>query len=206
MSIPTNPGQPGPAARPSTVTISGYLLYAVAAILAITGLLSLVTIGPISDIYSESYAGTELEGTESFVVVGVIATLVVNILLAIGLAVLAVLNLKGKNVARIIRSGSESERGLGQWLHYVALSTGRVRFSAAHQVPGGALCEIRRLIPNRFPSFAPRLTRVESRRGRPSSMVSGHHLTEFTLEPNDVRSGPRRRTGRRRRDQSRCSH
>ncbi|BCJ65352.1 DUF2076 domain-containing protein [Polymorphospora rubra] len=102
MSIPMNPGQPGQATRPSTVTISGYLLYAVAAILAITGLLSLVTIGPISDVYSESYAGTELEGTESFVVVGVIATLVVNILLAIGLAVLAVLNLKGKNVARII--------------------------------------------------------------------------------------------------------
>lgn len=97
-----NPASPAANARPSTVTISSYLLYAVAAILVISGLLSLTTLGDTTDVYRDAYAGTAAEGTEGIVVAGIVVVVVVYVLLALGLVTLAVLNNRGKNVARII--------------------------------------------------------------------------------------------------------
>jgi hypothetical protein len=99
VTNPTYPGAPGP--RPATVSISTYLLWVTAAISLIGGIVSLTTVGALSDAYSELYAGTAAEGTESIVVGASVFGVVLNILFAAGLVILAIFNNRGRNGARI---------------------------------------------------------------------------------------------------------
>ena len=101
MSDPLQPGVPT-RVRPSTVTVSSYLLYATAALILIVGIVSLTTIGTTTEVYREAYRGTEAEGTEGLLVAGTVVGVVVNLLVAAGLVVLALLNNRGKNPARIV--------------------------------------------------------------------------------------------------------
>jgi len=87
--------------RPSSVTISSYLLYLTAFLFAVTAIVGLSTIGTVSDIYADAYAGTSIEGAEGFVVGAGVFAAVVQLLIAVGLVVLAVLNNQGRNGARI---------------------------------------------------------------------------------------------------------
>ena len=99
MTNPTYPGVPGP--RPATVSVSTYLLWATAAISLIGGIVSLTTVGALSDAYRDLYAGTAAEGTESIVVGASVFGVVLNILFAAGLVILAIYNNRGRNGARI---------------------------------------------------------------------------------------------------------
>lgn len=101
--MPTNPPAPAAKQRPGSVTISSYLLYLVAALQLISFLISLPVIGPINEVYEEAYAGTELaDAAGTFGTIGIIFSGVVLLIIAIGLVVLAVLNMKGKNASRIV--------------------------------------------------------------------------------------------------------
>ncbi|MER7460335.1 hypothetical protein [Micromonospora sp. NPDC126480] len=97
-----DPHQPPARVRPSVVTISSYLLifYAILSVLSL--IVGLSTMGTIMDVYRDAFAGTEAEGAEGVAVFMVVAGSVVSLLFAVGLVVLAMLNNRGRNVARIV--------------------------------------------------------------------------------------------------------
>lgn len=100
----TVPGFPAPAARPrpTVVTVAVYLLFVVAAIQLINALTTFSIAGQLTDAIRDVYAGTEAEGAESFVSVIFIGGAVVNLLIGVGFAVLALFDGRGKNPARIV--------------------------------------------------------------------------------------------------------
>ncbi len=97
-----DPHQPPARVRPSVVTISSYLLIFYAILSVISLIIGLTTLGTIQDVYRDAFAGTDAEGAEGVAVFMVAAGSVVSLLFAIGLVVLAMLNNRGKNVARIV--------------------------------------------------------------------------------------------------------
>lgn len=102
VTDPHHPAAPAAKSRPSSVTISSYLLFLVALLFAIGAIAGLATLGTASDVYRDAYQGTDLEGTEAFVTVfGAVAS-VVQLLFGATFVVLALLNNRGRNVARII--------------------------------------------------------------------------------------------------------
>jgi hypothetical protein len=104
VSIPYSQPPPGPASRvrPATVTISSYLLLVVAGVTLITAVISLSTIGTVTKVYRDAYRGSQLEGVETIAIVSSVAGAVVNVLFAVGLVVLALLNNRGRNPSRIV--------------------------------------------------------------------------------------------------------
>jgi hypothetical protein len=95
---------PGPAARvrPATVTIANALLIVVAVIYAVSFVLALSVIGTMTEVFEEEFAGTDAEGAEGVVAGITVVVSAVYLLIAVGLVVLALLNNKGKNPARIV--------------------------------------------------------------------------------------------------------
>jgi hypothetical protein len=91
--------------RPGTVTAAGYLLIMVAVLLVINVVISAVTIGPTIEVMRKAYAGAGIPNSDALVsfAQGVsIFAVVIYVLLAVGLGVLALLDLRGKNPARIV--------------------------------------------------------------------------------------------------------
>ncbi|ASW57325.1 hypothetical protein CIK06_00755 [Plantactinospora sp. KBS50] len=101
MSGTGTPGPPAPTARPSSVTISSYLLYAVAAIQLLSAIVTLSVLGKMNDVYRDLYAGTSAEGAETVVTLVSVAGVVVGLLFAVGFVVVGVLNGRGRNASRI---------------------------------------------------------------------------------------------------------
>lgn len=102
MSDPSYPAAPTTKARPSSVTISSYLLFAVAALQLINVIIALSFIGKTRNVYKELYAGTSAAGAESAVTIFAVVAAAIALLLAIGLVVLGLLNNRGKNASRIV--------------------------------------------------------------------------------------------------------
>jgi hypothetical protein len=96
------PPGPGERVRPATVTIASALLIVVAVVYVISFIMALSIVGTMTEIFEEEFAGTEADGMEGVVAGATIAGSAINLLIAIGLVVLAVLNNKGKNPARIV--------------------------------------------------------------------------------------------------------
>ncbi|NUT33026.1 MAG: hypothetical protein HOV79_08125 [Hamadaea sp.] len=108
MTMPPMPDYTPPAAaarpaRPGVVTLAGYLMFVLAALQVLGILLSLPTFGAMQDVYEEAFRGTEMEGTEG-AIVGIALAIGIGtaVLFAIGLVVLGILDLKGKQPARIV--------------------------------------------------------------------------------------------------------
>ncbi|GAA3743280.1 hypothetical protein GCM10022225_28540 [Plantactinospora mayteni] len=100
MSEPVNPA-PTARPRPGTVTIATYLLYLTAALFAVVAAIGFATLGTISTVFREEYAGTSAEGAEGFAVGASAFGSVVQLLIALGLVVLGLLTSQGRNGARI---------------------------------------------------------------------------------------------------------
>ncbi|MDG4790776.1 hypothetical protein O7626_33540 [Micromonospora sp. WMMD1102] len=100
MSEPANPA-PTARPRPGTVTNASYLLYLAAALIAVLAAVSFATVGTVSTVYREAYAGSDLEGADGFIVGTTVVSAVLQLLVAIALVVLALLNNQGRNGARI---------------------------------------------------------------------------------------------------------
>jgi hypothetical protein len=83
------------------VTVSTYLLWTTAALSLISGIVGLSTIGTVSDVYRDAYAGTDAAGSEAIIVGSTVVGVVIGVLFAAALAVLAVFNNRGRNGARI---------------------------------------------------------------------------------------------------------
>jgi hypothetical protein len=91
--------------RPGTVTAAGYLLILVAVLLVVNVIISAVTIGPTIEVVRKAYAGAGIPNSDALVSFfrGVsIFSVIIYVLLAVGLGVLALLDLRGKNPARIV--------------------------------------------------------------------------------------------------------
>ena len=101
MSNPMNPVAPSARARPSSVTISSYLLFLVAALMVINAIASLATVSTTTDVYREAYAGTAAAGTEGIVAGVTVGIAVLILLFAAGLVLLALFNNRGRNASRI---------------------------------------------------------------------------------------------------------
>ncbi|MPZ25377.1 MAG: hypothetical protein GEV12_02735 [Micromonosporaceae bacterium] len=104
FAAPPPPPPPGPAARvrPATVTAATWLLVGYAVLAIVGGVIGLANAGTISDVYREAYAGTDAEGMEGAAIGGVVGGGAVSMVIAIGVIVLAMLNHRGKNPARIV--------------------------------------------------------------------------------------------------------
>jgi hypothetical protein len=101
VSYPMYAQPPEPRTRPRSVTISSYLLYAVAGVQLVTAVLLLTVLGTMTDVYREAYAGTSEEGLESIVLGGNVVTVVITVLISVGLVLLALFNNRGRNGSRI---------------------------------------------------------------------------------------------------------
>lgn len=99
FAVPPNPAE---RVRPATVTISSGLLVVVAVSYVIGFVVAMSIIGTVTDVFRDEFAGTEAEGAEGFAAGFYVAVAALNLLIAIGLVVLAVLNNKGKNPSRIV--------------------------------------------------------------------------------------------------------
>lgn len=101
MSYTVVPAEP--KRRPGVVTAAVALLYVVAALQLVSVGLSALTIGPIRDVYTRAYAGTDAEQFMSTsITIGLIVGAAIGVAFAIGYVVLAVFDGRGKNPARIV--------------------------------------------------------------------------------------------------------
>ncbi|MEH0970068.1 hypothetical protein V6U77_02870 [Micromonospora sp. CPCC 205546] len=90
--------------RPGVVTISTYLLWLFALTQLIGLIITLATVGTISEVLDEAYRGTDANGTQNLADITTMITIggaVFVLLLAVVLAVLGVFNNKGSNGSRI---------------------------------------------------------------------------------------------------------
>jgi hypothetical protein len=102
FAAPPPPSGSPARTRPATVTAATWLLLLVAALAVVSVGMAVATAGTVADVYREAYRGTELEGTEGVATAGTLGGAGFMVLLGIGLAVLAVLDYRGKNPARIV--------------------------------------------------------------------------------------------------------
>lgn len=96
------PAGPAEKVRPATVTIAGGLLIVTAVAYVIGFIVAISIMGTVTDVFREEFAGTEAEGAEGIAAAFYVAVAAINLLFAVGLVVLALLNNKGKNPARIV--------------------------------------------------------------------------------------------------------
>ncbi|MCW3813672.1 hypothetical protein ONA91_04265 [Micromonospora sp. DR5-3] len=94
-------GPPARTRRPGVVTLSSWLLILVAAIQVVNLILTLTTIGTVRNVLRDAYRGTAAEQAADFAYAAALGGAVLSLLFAIGLVVLALLNNRGKNGARI---------------------------------------------------------------------------------------------------------
>ncbi|WP_446217715.1 hypothetical protein [Micromonospora sp. IBHARD004] len=88
-------------ARPGLVTISSWLLILFAVIQVVNLILTISTIGTVRDVLRDAYRGTAAEQAGDFAYAFGIGLAALTLLLAVGMVVLALLNNRGKNGARI---------------------------------------------------------------------------------------------------------
>ncbi|MFI6758339.1 hypothetical protein ACIBF5_04235 [Micromonospora sp. NPDC050417] len=145
--------------RPSTVTIAGYLLYLVAGLQVVQLVLSLSVLDTFNDVFDEAYAGTDMADAGAAAgTAGLIGGAVVGLVVAAGLVVLALLNNRGKNPARIVTwvlGGLFfccSVAGLGLTAAGNALAPSSTDTNAPDQA------EIQRLLDERLPGWYNPLT------------------------------------------------
>lgn len=89
--------------RPGAVTAAAYLLFLVAVLIVVDAVISIVTAGAVADATRKAYESAGLPTTQTgFTQATAIFGGVFYLLLAVGLGVLGVLDLRGKNPARIV--------------------------------------------------------------------------------------------------------
>ena len=91
--------------RPGAVTAAAYLLFLVAVLVVVGGIVGLATLSAIEDATRKAYESAGIPNADqvaSIAQIGAIGGAIVNLLLAAGFVVLGVLDLRGKNPARIV--------------------------------------------------------------------------------------------------------
>lgn len=149
----TMPGQPAePQTRPTTVTAATWLLVGAAAIFLLTAVLAVAYASSFADAYEDAYAGTDLEdGARALGIAASIGGAVVNLLFGAGFAVLALLDYRGKNPARIV---TWVVGGLALCCTGVGLLTNSLSGAMGGDVEGGpSPAEIQRMLDTALPGW-----------------------------------------------------
>ncbi|MFD1322074.1 hypothetical protein ACFQ4H_13310 [Micromonospora sonneratiae] len=98
-----SPVAPAGGQRPGVVSISSYLLFLVAGLQVLGLIMALMVMSTFNEVYEELYAGTEIaDAATTIATITLIGTSIVSLLIAAGLVLLAIFNLKGKNPSRIV--------------------------------------------------------------------------------------------------------
>ena len=92
---------PAPRSRPITVTVSSYLLYAVAAVELVTAVIGLSVVGTMSRVIGDAYPEALSSGFKTIAVGSAVFAAITEILFAAGLAILAIFNSRGRQGSRI---------------------------------------------------------------------------------------------------------
>jgi hypothetical protein len=107
MAYPAGP--PGPAEpavarrRPTVVTVASWLLYVAAVCQVLGAIITLSQLSATKEAYKKVFADTSMKGAENMLVAITAATTVgIGLLFAVGYVVLAILDGRGKNPARIV--------------------------------------------------------------------------------------------------------
>jgi hypothetical protein len=94
---------PGTRVRPAVVTYACYLLYLLAVLQVVSAIAQFSVISTYGDIMKSAFGKTNVAGTvATTTTIGMAATAVVALLFAVGYAVLAVFDGRGKQPARIV--------------------------------------------------------------------------------------------------------
>jgi hypothetical protein len=100
MAYPAAPAEP--KRRPAVVTVAGWLLYLAAASQVVSAVVTVTQLGATRQAYTKVLAGTSLGAATDLSVATVAVQAAVNLVFAIGYVVVAILNGRGKNPARIV--------------------------------------------------------------------------------------------------------
>ncbi|WP_203825367.1 hypothetical protein [Actinoplanes palleronii] len=105
MTVPTYsapyPTAPPPH-RPITVTIASVLLFVVAAVQVVFAMIAFSTFDKAAPIYDDAYAGTDFESFGSALATLSVVMIILYGIIAVGMVILGVFNLRGKQPARVI--------------------------------------------------------------------------------------------------------
>jgi hypothetical protein len=101
---PPGPAEPvAPLRRPTVVTVASWLLYVAAVCQVLSAIITLSQLSAQKAAYKKVFADTSMKGAENMLVAITAATAVgIGLLFAVGYVVLAILNGRGKNPARIV--------------------------------------------------------------------------------------------------------
>ncbi|WIM96646.1 hypothetical protein ACTOB_000095 [Actinoplanes oblitus] len=106
MTVPTYPppylGASPPHGRPTTVTISSVLLFVIAAAQVGYAFLTFSALNGAGDVYADEYSGTEFEDFGAGLTSLSVMTIVIYLIVAVGLTLLGIFNLRGKQPSRVI--------------------------------------------------------------------------------------------------------
>jgi len=107
MTMPPPPPavieQQGRPPRPAVVSIAGYLLFVLAGLQLLSLIVSLQTFGAMRDVLPDIYRDTPMEGKEDTIItLGIVFGVGVVVLFVAGFIVLGLLDLRGKQPARIV--------------------------------------------------------------------------------------------------------
>jgi hypothetical protein len=101
MAYAAGPVEPKP--RPTVVNVASWLLYLVAVFQVLYAIITLSQLSATKEAYKKVFADTSMKGAEDMLVAITAATTVgVGLIFAIGYVVLAILDGRGKNPARIV--------------------------------------------------------------------------------------------------------
>jgi hypothetical protein len=138
--------------RPTIVTAATWLLVLVVVLYVVGSVMAFTSVGTVTDVYQQAYEGTELEGTEGAAAGFTIAGGALNLLYAIGLAILAWLDYQGRNAARIV---TWVLGGLALCCGGVGLvfsgAAGNIQTSEVEGAPSAA--EVQRMLEDALPSW-----------------------------------------------------
>jgi hypothetical protein len=103
MAYAAAPGQPvAPKTRPAVVTAACWLLYFAAACQVVLAIIAISQLGTTKEAYQKAYADSTVKGAADVAVAVAATVIAIGFLLAIGYVVLAILDGRGKNPARIV--------------------------------------------------------------------------------------------------------
>jgi hypothetical protein len=92
-----------PKRRPAVVAAACWLLYLAATCQVLSAIVTLSQLGATKQAYTQVFADTPMKGAEAmFVAIEAASAVVFGLLFAVGYVVLAILNGRGKNPARIV--------------------------------------------------------------------------------------------------------
>jgi predicted anti-sigma-YlaC factor YlaD len=152
-ATPDQPAPGQPRTRPATVRTATWLLLIVAAVYLLNFVIAIATAGTTIDVYREVYAGTELEGTETFAGATVIGVGVVNLLFAGGFVVLALLDRRGSYPARVVTWVLGGLALCCNGVSLVAASSGALVGGMATEQGGVDPAELQRMLEEALPDW-----------------------------------------------------